>query len=98
MILAAVRAYESSNPQVFGNKGAGSRVFALVETAFTLGMMLGPLISGSVVAMVGYFYMNVVLGMNNPSPIITSRVVLTLGVRDPMRRIVSYFFLLPRKT
>ncbi|PVH81343.1 MFS general substrate transporter [Cadophora sp. DSE1049] len=62
-LSAAVRAYESTNPQVFGQKGAGSRVFALVETAFTLGLMLGPFISGSLVAVVGYFYMNVVLGI-----------------------------------
>lgn len=59
---AVVRKWESPNPQVFGPNGAGSRVFALAETAFTLGIMLGPILSGSLLALVGYSNMNMILG------------------------------------
>lgn len=49
---------------MFGPNGAGSRVFALADTAFTMGLMLGPFISGSLVAFVGYSNMNLILGNN----------------------------------
>ncbi|KAH6692874.1 putative MFS transporter [Leptodontidium sp. MPI-SDFR-AT-0119] len=61
-LSAAVQKWESTNPKVFGPNGAGSRVFALAETAFTLGIMLGPLVSGSLIAHVGYSTVNLILG------------------------------------
>jgi hypothetical protein len=57
-----VRKWESKSPEVFGPNGAGSRVFALAEAAFMLGSMLGPLVSGSLLALVGYSNMNMILG------------------------------------
>lgn len=62
MVLAVVREQEAQDPLIFGENGAGSRAFALAEMAFTLGIMLGPLLSGPLVELVGYFYMNVVFG------------------------------------
>ncbi|EYE90815.1 MFS transporter [Aspergillus ruber CBS 135680] len=62
-LTAVVREQEAQDPLIFGENGAGSRAFALAEMAFTLGIMLGPLLSGPLVELVGYFYMNVVFGI-----------------------------------
>lgn len=62
MKIAFVDELEENNPLMFGSKGAGTRVFALVETAFTLGLILGPVLSGTLIAAVGYRCMNVTFG------------------------------------
>jgi MFS family permease len=60
--LAVIKDMESKNPKVFGEHGGSSRVFSMVEVAFSLGCMLGPLLSGSLSEAIGYYYMNVTLG------------------------------------
>ncbi|KAE8149081.1 hypothetical protein BDV25DRAFT_7598 [Aspergillus avenaceus] len=52
---------EAKNPKIFGDYGGTSRMFSMVEVAFSLGAMLGPLLSGSLSEAVGYYYMNVTL-------------------------------------
>lgn len=53
---------EAKDPKIFGEFGGSSRVSSLAEVAFSLGSMLGPLISGTLSETVGYFYMNLVMG------------------------------------
>ncbi|KAB8072432.1 major facilitator superfamily domain-containing protein [Aspergillus leporis] len=60
-LVAVIKDMESKNPKVFGEHGGSSRVFSMVEVAFSLGCMLGPLLSGSLSEAIGYYYMNVTL-------------------------------------
>ena len=53
---------EAKDPKIFGEFGGSSRVFSLTEVAFSLGSMLGPLISGTLSETAGYYYMNLVMG------------------------------------
>ncbi|KAF7590783.1 hypothetical protein BBP40_002399 [Aspergillus hancockii] len=59
--VTVIKDMESKNPKIFGEYGGSSRVFSLVEVAFSLGCMLGPLISGSLSEAIGYYYMNITL-------------------------------------
>ncbi|KAL4793711.1 major facilitator superfamily domain-containing protein [Aspergillus venezuelensis] len=61
-MMTVVHKLESSNPQIFGPYGGNSRLSGLTEVPFNLGMMLGPLISGSFSELVGYYWSSVVLG------------------------------------
>jgi MFS family permease len=49
------------DPFVFGPHGGLSRVFSMLEVAFSLGLMLGPLISGTLTEAFGYYSMNCTL-------------------------------------
>lgn len=53
---------QSKDPGIFGYHGARNRLFALVEAAFTLGIMVGPLLSGPLSETAGYYYMNLTFG------------------------------------
>ena len=56
--LAVARELEDKNPGVFGPHGANAKVIALLEMAFNVGMLLGPLVSGGLLETLGYFWMN----------------------------------------
>ena len=56
--LAVARELEDKNPGVFGPHGANAKVIALLEMAFNVGMLLGPLVSGVLLETLGYFWMN----------------------------------------
>ncbi|EME80841.1 uncharacterized protein MYCFIDRAFT_46557 [Pseudocercospora fijiensis CIRAD86] len=45
-----------TNPDVFGPGGGSSRMFSLTEVSFSMGLMLGPLICGSLADTVGFYY------------------------------------------
>ncbi|KAL4948462.1 major facilitator superfamily domain-containing protein [Aspergillus filifer] len=60
-MMTVVHDLESSNPNIFGPYGGNSRLSGLTEVPFTLGMVLGPLISGSFSELVGYYWCTVVL-------------------------------------
>ncbi|KAL4963659.1 MFS transporter [Aspergillus stella-maris] len=60
-MMTVVHELESTNPQIFGPYGGNSRLSGLTEVPFNLGMMLGPLISGSFSELVGYYWSSVVL-------------------------------------
>ncbi|KAL4956400.1 MFS general substrate transporter [Aspergillus filifer] len=51
---------ESKHPGIFGANGGRSRAFAINEVAFNSGLMLGPLVSGSLSEAVGYLNMTIV--------------------------------------
>jgi hypothetical protein len=53
---------QAENPDIFGSNGAQSRVFSLLEVAFNTGLMIGPLLSGTTVQAMGFYYANCVLG------------------------------------
>ncbi|KAE8164132.1 major facilitator superfamily domain-containing protein [Aspergillus tamarii] len=61
-LVAATKDMEAKDPKIFGEFGGSSRVFSLTEVAFSLGSMLGPLISGTLSETAGYYYMNLVMG------------------------------------
>jgi predicted MFS family arabinose efflux permease len=56
--VAVTKELEGRDPDLFGPNGANSKVCALLEMAFNVGMLLGPLISGSLLETLGYFYLN----------------------------------------
>lgn len=51
----------AQNPEVYSVSGGNLRVFSMVEIAYSLGMMLGPLFTGLLFEGVGFFYMSVAL-------------------------------------
>lgn len=57
-----LRSIESSQPDIFGVYGGRSRVLAMNEISFNLGLLLGPLATSSLSESVGYYYANLVLG------------------------------------
>lgn len=57
-----VRELQAKDPNIFGPNGGTSRVYSMIDIAFSVGTMLGPLISGGLVEKVGYFWMNLALG------------------------------------
>ncbi|KAL3468998.1 major facilitator superfamily domain-containing protein [Aspergillus californicus] len=60
-MMAVVHDLESADPNIFGPYGGNSRLSALTELPFTVGMVLGPLVSGTLSELIGYYYMNCVL-------------------------------------
>ncbi|OJJ01817.1 hypothetical protein ASPVEDRAFT_129668 [Aspergillus versicolor CBS 583.65] len=65
-MMAVMHELESKNPAIFGPYGGNSRLSSLTEVPFTVGMVLGPLLSGTFSELIGYYYMNCILGMELP--------------------------------
>jgi MFS family permease len=61
-VISVAKELEDENPGIFGPNGANSKVCALLEMAFNVAMLLGPLISGSLLETLGYFWLNVFMG------------------------------------
>lgn len=57
-----VKDMEAKDPRVFESNRSNLRVFSMTEVSFSFGMMIGPLLTGSLFETVGFFYMTVVLG------------------------------------
>lgn len=53
---------QSKEPEIFGQYGGSNRVFSLQEIAISLGLMVGPLISGYLSQAVGYYWMSFTFG------------------------------------
>ncbi|KAJ5781838.1 uncharacterized protein N7518_010321 [Penicillium psychrosexuale] len=53
-LTATAKAIQEGSPGTFGPKGGMSRVFSMMDVADSLGMMIGPIIGGSLKEMVGY--------------------------------------------
>ncbi|KAL4939187.1 hypothetical protein BDV06DRAFT_199356 [Aspergillus oleicola] len=68
-MMTVVHELEAEKPNIFGPYGGNSRLSGLTEVPFNIGMMLGPLISGSFSELVGYYWTSTVLG-EFPSDII----------------------------
>ncbi|KAJ5336609.1 Siderophore transporter [Penicillium brevicompactum] len=56
-----VKDMEAKDPRVFESNRSNLRVFSMTEVSFSFGMMIGPLLTGSLFETVGFFYMTVVL-------------------------------------
>lgn len=63
MLSDVVKDMEAKDPRVFEANRSNLRVFSMTEVSFSLGMMLGPLLTGSLFETIGFFYMTVALGM-----------------------------------
>lgn len=53
---------EAKDAHLFEANRSNLRVFSMTEVGFSLGMMFGPLLTGSLFEAVGFFYMTVALG------------------------------------
>ena len=60
-IPAVVKELQDKDPNIFGSGGT-SRVYCILDIAYGVGMMLGPLICGGLAEAVGYLWMNLILG------------------------------------
>ncbi|KAJ5570096.1 major facilitator superfamily domain-containing protein [Penicillium hispanicum] len=52
---------QTQSPESFGQYGGTSRIFSMLEVAFSVGLMIGPLISGLLTETLGYYFMNCTL-------------------------------------
>ncbi|KAJ5813806.1 Tetracycline resistance protein TetA/multidrug resistance protein MdtG [Penicillium pulvis] len=57
-LAGIVKAHQEKSPGIFGPEGGLSRVFSMTDVATSLGMAIGPVVSGSLKELVGYTYMN----------------------------------------
>ncbi|KAJ5765375.1 Tetracycline resistance protein TetA/multidrug resistance protein MdtG, partial [Penicillium odoratum] len=53
-LTAAVEDHQEKTPGAFGPEGGLSRVFALVETVSSIGMIIGPMLGGALKELAGY--------------------------------------------
>ncbi|EEQ34560.1 membrane transporter [Microsporum canis CBS 113480] len=63
LTLAAVNEIQLKNPKIFGEHGGNSRISSMIEVSFSLGMVIGPVLSGSLTELVGYYYMSLVFAL-----------------------------------
>ena len=61
-MVGVARDMQATSPHVFGEHGGSSRVFSMTEVAYSLGMMLGPLLSGILFETIGFYLMTIVFG------------------------------------
>lgn len=61
-VISVAKELEDENSGIFGPNGANSKVPALLEMAVNVATLLGPLISGSLLETLGYFWLNVFMG------------------------------------
>lgn len=54
--------FQDKDPEIFGRHGGSNRVFSLQEIGISLGLMVGPLISGSLSQAAGYYWMSFTFG------------------------------------
>lgn len=48
---------QAEKPSIFGPHGGSSRIFSITEVTFNMGTMLGPLLSGALVELFGFYTM-----------------------------------------
>lgn len=61
--IATLHQLRAQDPDIFGPGGGASRMFSLTEISFNAGLMLGPLVCGSISDAFGFYYTACVLGM-----------------------------------
>ncbi|KAL2812248.1 major facilitator superfamily domain-containing protein [Aspergillus cavernicola] len=76
-MMAVIHDLEAEDPKFFGPYGGNSRLSGLSELPFSIGMVLGPLMSGSFSEIIGYYYMNTILAGISFLIAISSFVYLT---------------------
>ncbi|KAF3136172.1 hypothetical protein TWF703_005817 [Orbilia oligospora] len=60
-LTAVVDALEAKQPGIFGPNGGYSRTYSLSGLSFSTGLVVGPLLSGTLTESIGYYRMNMVL-------------------------------------
>ncbi|EGX52841.1 hypothetical protein AOL_s00007g177 [Orbilia oligospora ATCC 24927] len=60
-LTAVVDALEAKQPGIFGPNGGYSRTYSLSGLSFATGLVVGPLLSGTLTESIGYYRMNMVL-------------------------------------
>ncbi|KAJ5764813.1 Tetracycline resistance protein TetA/multidrug resistance protein MdtG [Penicillium odoratum] len=65
-LSAAVKAHQEKSPGIFGSEGGLSRVFSMMEVAASLGMTIGPIVSGLLKENLGYACMSWTLSKSYP--------------------------------
>ena len=53
---------QEKQPNRFGPNGKMSSAYSLTNFTWNLGLLFGPIISGSLTRTVGYYYMNLIIG------------------------------------
>lgn len=71
-IPEAVDEIEGKNPGIFGPNGGYSRAISVSSISWTMGMFVGPILSGYGTEQIGYYEMNCVLGSLFPPCLISS--------------------------
>lgn len=57
---------QEEQPNRFGPNDKMSSAYSLTNFTWNLGLLIGPIISGSLTRAVGYYYMNLVIGTSIP--------------------------------
>lgn len=81
ILIVVVKDWQAKDPHLFNLNKSNLRVFSVTETIFSLGGMVGPLLTGSLFEKLGFFYMTVVLGKSHYVPdeyvlLLTNTVIL----------------------
>ena len=93
---AVVKEYSEKNPNIFGAHGGYSRAYSIGDVAAAVAMMLGPIISGSLHQLIGYYYMNLTFGMGiSPGVIMHSTDLVDLATALVILSVLSFRFLEP---
>lgn len=59
VIIGVAHELQAKYPKIFGAHGGSSRVFSIAEVGYSLGMVIGPLISGVLYKAVGFYFVSV---------------------------------------
>jgi len=59
----AAKKRQEKSPGIFGPQSGLSRVFSMMDAAASLGMMIGPIMGGSLKELIGYEWMNRTWGL-----------------------------------
>lgn len=81
-MMAVIHELERDNPSMFGPHGGNSRLSGLIELPFNIGMMVGPLLSGSFSEYLGYYWTCFVLAVIAMLVAISSWLYLTAQGQD----------------
>ncbi|RAO73567.1 uncharacterized protein BHQ10_009579 [Talaromyces amestolkiae] len=64
-MTSAIKELQTEKPGIFGPNGGYSRAYSLTNLSWNIGLLSGPLLSGTLVQAVGYYYMNLTFGMQH---------------------------------
>ncbi|KAL2813022.1 major facilitator superfamily domain-containing protein [Aspergillus granulosus] len=81
-MMAVVHELEAKDPNIFGPYGGNSRLSSLTELPFNIGMIAGPLLSGSISETIGYYWMNTALAVLALLVTISSYLYLTAAPKS----------------
>ncbi|KAF7192758.1 putative MFS-type transporter C18.02 [Pseudocercospora fuligena] len=76
-LTAVLHDLRETNPNIFGPGGGSSRMFSLTEVSFSTGLMLGPLICGSLADTVGFYWTSCFMAATSAFVAVTSFLFFT---------------------